>query len=118
MLIRFPDDIWIYIACGHTDMRRQIDGLAASVQMNFQLDPFQNALFLFYGKKRDRMKALFWEGDGFLLLYKRLESGMFQWPKSSVEVREITPQQYRWLLEGLAIDHKKVIENVRNKRLL
>jgi Transposase and inactivated derivatives len=118
MLIRFPDDIRIYIACGHTDMRRQIDGLAAIVQMNFQLDPFQNALFLFCGKKRDRMKALFWEGDGFLLLYKRLESGIFQWPKSSEDVREITPQQYRWLLEGLAIDQKKVIQNVKNKRLL
>jgi transposase len=99
-------------------MRRQIDGLAAIVQMNFQLDPFQNGLFLFCGKKRDRMKALFWEGDGFLLLYKRLESGMFQWPKSSEDVREITPQQYRWLLEGLAIDQKKVIQNVKNKRLL
>jgi len=118
MLIRFPDDIRIYIACGHTDMRRQIDGLAAIVQMSFQLDPFQNALFLFCGKKRDRMKALFWEGDGFLLLYKRLESGIFQWPKSSEDVREITPQQYRWLLEGLAIDQKKVIQNVKNKRLL
>ncbi|MBI4855373.1 MAG: IS66 family insertion sequence element accessory protein TnpB [Acetobacterium woodii] len=98
-------------------MRRQIDGLAAIVQMNFQLDPFQNSLFLFCGKKRDRMKALFWEGDGFLLLYKRLETGMFQWPKSSEEVREITPQQYRWLLEGLSIDQKKVIVNVSNKRL-
>lgn len=118
MLIRFPEDIRIFIACGYTDMRRQIDGLAAIVQMNFQLDPFQNSLFLFCGKKRDRMKALFWEGDGFLLLYKRLETGMFQWPKSTEEVREITPQQYRWLLEGLSIDQKKVIVNINNKRLL
>ena len=118
MLIRLPDDIQIYIACGYTDMRRQIDGLAAMVQLNFQLDPFQNALFLFCGRKRDRMKALFWEGDGFLLLYKRLESGTFQWPKSSEDVREITSQQYRWLVEGLSIDQKKVITNVNKKRFI
>ncbi len=117
-MIRFPEDIRIFIACGYTDMRRQIDGLVAIVQMNFQLDPFKNSLFLFCCKKRDRMKALLWEDDGFFLIYKRLETGMVQWPKSSEVVREITPQQYRWLLEGLSIDHKKVIFNVNNKRLL
>ncbi|SRR5690554_2059247 len=118
MLIQFPKDIQIYIACGYTDMRKQIDGLAAIVQTNFHLDPFQRALFLFCGRKRDRMKALYWEGDGFLLLYKRLESGSYQWPKTSQDVREITPQQYRWLLEGLSIDQKKVIKKVKNKRII
>lgn len=118
MLIQLPDDIRIYIACGHTDMRKQIDGLAAIVQQNFQLDPFQNALFLFCERQRDRMKALYWEGDGFLLLYKRLEGGSFQWPKTTEDVREITRQQYRWLVEGLCIDQKKVIPKVVNKRLL
>lgn len=99
-------------------MRKQIDGLSAMVQANFQLDPFSKSLFLFCGRKRDRMKALFWEGDGFLLLYKRLENGTYQWPKTQEDVREITPQQYRWLMEGLAIDQKKVIKTVSAKRLL
>lgn len=54
------------------------DGLAAIVVQNFKLDPFENALFLFCGNKKDRMKALLWEGDGFLLMYKRLENGAFQ----------------------------------------
>lgn len=118
MLIQFPKDIRIYIACGHTDMRKQIDGLAAMVQTNFHLDPFQRALFLFCGRKRDRMKALYWEGDGFLLLYKRLESGSYRWPRTSEDVREITSQQYRWLLEGLSIDQKKAIKKVKNKRIV
>ena len=71
----------IYIACGYTDMRKSIDGLAALVQEEFHLDPFSKSLFLFCGKRRDRMKILLWEGDGFLLFYKRLENGNFQWAR-------------------------------------
>ena len=62
-----------YVACGYTDLRRGIDGLAGMVQTGFKLDPFQNALFLFCGRRKDRLKGLYWEGDGFVLLYKRLE---------------------------------------------
>ncbi|WP_211289636.1 IS66 family insertion sequence element accessory protein TnpB [Sporomusa silvacetica] len=65
----------------------------------FQLNPFQSSLFLFCGRRRDRMEALFWEGDNFVLLYKRLESGKFQWPISAEAVRAITDQQLRWLLD-------------------
>ena len=88
----------MYIACGYTDLRRGIDGLAAIVQQEFSLDPFTNTLFLFCGRRRDRIKALYWEGNGFILLYKRLESGSFQWPRSESEARMLTPQQYRWLM--------------------
>lgn len=100
----------IYIACGHTDMRKSIDGLAAIVQEQFHLDPFSKSLFLFCGKRRDRMKALLWEGDGFVLLYKRLENGRFKWPRHESEVRTITWQEFRWLMEGLAIEQKDAIK--------
>ena len=56
----------IYIACGYTDMRKSIDGLAAIVQQNFKLDPFSNSLFLFCGRSSTKMKVLYWEGDGSL----------------------------------------------------
>lgn len=102
----------IYIACGYTDMRKSIDGLAACVKQSFHLDPFSNSLFLFCGHQRDRMKALFWEGDGFVLLYKRLESGRFQWPRNQNEVQNITPQQFRWLIEGLSIEQPKAHRKV------
>lgn len=102
----------IYIACGYTDMRKSIDGLAAIVQQNFQLNPFQNSLFLFCGKRRDRLKVLYWEGDGFVLLYKRLESGSFQWPKNAEDVRSITYQEFRWLLEGISIDQPKAVKKI------
>ena len=68
----------MFLATGFTDLRRGIDGLASIVQQQFELDPFSNTLFLFCGRRRDRIKALYWEGDGFVLLYKRLESGLKQ----------------------------------------
>lgn len=80
----------IYIAAGYTDMRKQIDGLAALVQTDFNLDPFSNSLFLFCGRNTRMMKALYWEGDGFVLLYKRLENGRFKWLRDEQEAREIT----------------------------
>ena len=77
MLNNFTGADRIYIACGYIDLRRGIDELAAIVQQQFELDLFTNPLFLFCGRRRDRIKALYWEGNGFVLLYKRLESGSF-----------------------------------------
>lgn len=104
MLSDFTSAEKVYIACGYTDIRKGIDGLAAMVQQEFELDPFTNTLFLFCGRRRDRIKGLYWEGDG---LYKRLERGVYQWPRNEQEVREITPQQYRWLMEGLQVEQPK-----------
>ena len=118
MLSDFSGADRIYIACGYTDLRRGIDGLAGIVQQQFRLDPFSNSLFLFCGRRRDRIKALYWEGNGFILLYKRLEEGVFQWPRSEAEARELTPQQYRWLMEGLRIDQSKAHHAVKNLSVL
>lgn len=107
MLSDFTGAEKVYIACGYTDLRKGIDGLATLVQSQFQLDPFTNTLFLFCGRRKDRIKALYWEGNGFVLLYKRLESGSFQWPRNGEEVRKLTAQQYRWLMEGLQIDQPR-----------
>ena len=98
-----------YIVCGYTDMRRSIDGLAAIVKQNYGLEPCSGSLFLFCGKRRDRMKALLWEGDGFLLLYKRLDNGNFQWPRNNAEARLLTHEQYVWLMQGLSIEQPKAI---------
>ncbi len=102
----------IYIATGYTDLRRGIDGLASIVQSEFQLNPTDNCLFLFCGRRLDRVKALYWEENGFVLLYKRLESGKFQWPRSEQEAKEISPQQYRWLMEGLSVYQKTAHKSV------
>ena len=91
MLSEFTGAEKVYICCGYTDLRQGIDGLSALVKLEFNLDPFSNTLFLFCGRRRDRIKALYWEGNGFLLLYKRLESGSFQWPRKESEARALTP---------------------------
>ena len=108
----------IYIACGYTDMRRSIDGLAAMVQKEFKLDPYERNLFLFCGKRSDRIKALYYEGDGFILFYKRLERGRFQWPRKESEARQITRRQLRWLLEGLRIEQPGALTTVGPKRMV
>lgn len=102
----------VYIACGYTDMRAQVDGLAAIVQQVFKLDPCSKAMYIFCGRRADRIKALYWEGDGFLLLYKRLETGRFQWPRKESEARLISAQQLRWLLEGLSIEQPRALYSI------
>jgi transposase len=103
----------IYIVCGYTDIRKSIDGLAAMIKLNFGMDPFSPSLFLFCGKRCDRIKALFWEGDGFVLLYKRLESGKYKWPRTPEQARRLTTQEFRWLMEGLSIEQPKAIREAK-----
>lgn len=98
----------IYLATGYTDLRRGIDGLAGIVQEQFELNAFEDALFLFCGRRNDRIKGLYWDSNGFVLLYKRLESGSFRWPRTTREALCISAQQYEWLCSGFEIE-------IRNK---
>ena len=109
----------IYIAAGYTDLRRGIDGLASIIKFQFKLDPFQkNILFLFCGKRSDRINGLVWEGDGFLLLYKKLNIGGFSWPRTKDEAMEITPEQFQMLMKGLEIVAKRPITETHPTMLL
>ena len=80
----------VYIAIGYTNMRLGIDGLSSLVTNRFHENPQTNSLFLFCGRKRDRIKGLYWDRDGFILLYKRLEMGKYQWPRTENELKELT----------------------------
>lgn len=107
----------IYLAYGYTDLRFGIDGLARVVQDNFSPDPFRKGmLFLFCGRRTDRIRGPVWEGGGFLPVYKRLEAGRFKWPGTVSEARGITPEQFTWLMQGLAVEQKARIKEVTPKR--
>ena len=87
----------IYIVCGYTDMRKSIDGLCAVVEDKLHMDPRRSAIFLFCGRRADRIKILMWESDGFVLLYKRLSAvrGRYRWPRNRDEVRSLTWRDVR-----------------------
>ena len=103
----------VYIVTGYTDLRSGIDRLSALIRSHFNDAPLQpDTIYLFCGRKTDRIKGLVWENDGYLLLYKRLEAGKFQWPRTESEVHAITQQQFRWLMEGLTIRPKKAVRSV------
>ena len=94
----------IYIAAGKTDLRKGMDSLAATVSLKFELDPYEtDILFLFSGSSRRLLKGLVWEGDGFVLLSKRLQNGVFQWPRDRQEVTDLTQKQFSNLMNGLSI---------------
>lgn len=103
----------IYIVCGKTDMRKQIDGLCAIIEGKLHMGPDDNALFLFCGRRCDRIKAILYEPDGIVLLYKRLSvDGRFRWPRNQDEVRQLTWQQFDWLMSGLEIEQPKAFKPV------
>ena len=95
----------IYIRCGYVDLRRGIDGLAEYIRNDMPMDPYaENTLYLFCGRRTDRIKGLTYEKDGFILLYKRIADGHFRWPRTPSEVRELTDEQFHMLTDGYSID--------------
>ncbi len=97
----------VYICCGHTDMRKSINGLMTLVKESFQLDPFSEALFAFCNRNRNRMKILEWDGDGFWLYFKRLERGRFRWPaKGDTGTMVLETKELLYLVESAKLDKK------------
>ena len=106
-----------HVACGYTDLRRGIDGLAAIVSQQFGKDLCEGSLFLFCGRRTGRMKALYYSGNGYVLLYKRLNNGAFQWPRTEQDLRLLDARSFRWLMEGLKIDQMRAIQKGKTKEL-
>ena len=97
----------IYLACGHTDMRKSINGLSAMIEISFKLDPFDTALFVFCNRNRDRIKILEWDGDGFWLYFKRLEKGHFKWPTADAEtIMSFSDDEFSHLLGAPKVAQK------------
>lgn len=101
----------IFLACGATDFRKQTDSLVSIVSMQFKLDPFADqCVFIFCNQKRNTIRILRYDSNGFILASKKLLDGMkFQWPKTPEEVTRISSQQVEWLFQGLEIEQKKAL---------
>ncbi len=109
----------VYLACGKTDMRKNINGLAAIVEGSFKLSPFDGALFVFCNRNRDRVKILEWDGDGFWLHFKRLEKGHFRWPAEGDEVTmAFSPEDLNILLGGTRVELKLKRNEVTERRII
>ena len=97
----------LYLASKPVDFRKGMDGLAAIVKNEFELDPFNGAIFTFRAKRADRMKIIVWDGTGLVMTYKRIEGRGFVLPRMSDGVISINRSQFEALLEGL--DWQRVV---------
>jgi len=110
-MIALPAGMRVWLAAGATDMRRGFDGLSAIVQTTLEEDPFSGHAFVFRGRKGDRIKVLWWSGDGMCLFAKRLEQGYFVWPQAQSGTVHLTSAQLSMLLEG--IDWRRPLRTAR-----
>jgi transposase len=102
-VLRLPASVRIFVCLVAVDMRRSFDGLAAVAEQVVREDPLSGHLFVFHGKRGDRVKVLYWDRDGYALWYKRLEAGVFRFPLDAREAREITAADLALILEGIDV---------------
>jgi transposase len=100
-MITPPSGARVWLAAGVTDMRKGFDGLAMLVQERLRQNPFGGQVFVFRGRRGDRLKVLWWDGQGLCLFAKRLEKGRFVWPSAADGVVALSPAQLGMLLEGI-----------------
>lgn len=109
----------VYLACGPTDMRKSINGLSEKVHAEFELDPFDEAVFVFCNRLRNRLKILEWDGDGFWLYFKRLEKGKFRWPDDGEEATmTLDGEELHVLLAGARVEQKLKRNEVIERRIV
>ena len=98
--------VQVYIATGITDMRKSINGLSILVEEQLELNPLSGSLFAFCNRRRDIVKILHWDRNGFCLWHKRLEKDRFQWPETEGDVLNIHGNELIWLLDGLSLEQR------------
>lgn len=100
-MLRLPGSVRVFLCLAPVDMRRSFDGLAAAAEQVVREDPLSGHLFVFRGRRGDRVKILYWDRDGYALWYKRLESGVFRFPSEPGPSREVSVADLGLILEGI-----------------
>jgi transposase len=103
-MFRLADDLRVYLHRDPIDFRAGINSLAILVEQSMGLSPFERAVFVFCNRRRTRMKLLFFERSGFVLVLKALTEDRFCWPRREVPVVTLDTEQLRWLLDGIDLD--------------
>jgi transposase len=116
MFLQSPD-LKVYLALGYTDMRKAINGLSMITEQ-LEFDPFSGHLFVFCNRRRNILKILYWERNGFCLWQKRLEKQRFKWPKTEAEVLQVGQRELRWLLDGLKITQRSAHRQLHYETVL
>lgn len=101
MMLSLPTSVRIWLATRPTDMRKSFDSLAEVVRQQLEGDPLSGQLFVFRNKRGDRVKLLYWDEDGFVIVYKRLEVGTFRFPAADAGGVEIRAADLQMLLDGV-----------------
>ncbi len=114
MMLSLPTSVRIWLATGPTDLRKSFDSLAEVVRQHLQGDPLSGQLFVFRNRRGDRVKLLYWDEDGYVLVYKRLEIGTFHFPQGEAAGVEIRAADLHMLLDG--VDFEKVKRQRRYRR--
>jgi len=107
MMLSLPTAVRIWLATRATDLRKSFDSLAELVRQQFQSDPLSGQLFVFRNKRADRVKLLYWDEDGFVIVYKRLEAGTFRFPQAEAAATEIRAADLQMLLDGIDLGSVK-----------
>jgi transposase len=100
-MLSLPSSVRVFVCLAAVDMRRSFDGLSCLAEQVVQADPLSGHLFVFRGRRGDRIKILYWDRDGYALWYKRLEAGTFRFPCTEGPSREISLADLGLLLEGI-----------------
>jgi transposase len=106
-MLNLPPSVRIWLATQPTDLRKSFDTLAEVVRQQLQADPLSGHLFVFRNKRADRIKLLYWDEDGFVIVYKRLEAGTFRFPPAAANGLEIRATDLQLLLDGIDLDKVK-----------
>ena len=100
-MLSLPPSVRVFVCLVPVDMRQSFDGLAAAAEHVVGQDPLSGHLFVFHGRRGDRVKILWWDRDGYALWYKRLEAGVFRFPSDAAAAKEITAADFGVILEGV-----------------
>lgn len=106
-MLRLPMSVRVFLCLVPVDMRRSFDGLASAAEQVVRQDPLSGHLFVFRGRRGDRVKVLYWDRDGYALWYKRLEAGVFRFPSDAAQAKEVSAGDLELILEGIELSSVK-----------